>query len=103
MTKAVVQMSGIDGWCFGVEFFIQAALFARTGYADWEIEFNDKTLEVRRALIHSFNGGIELNTTYRGFKPIKFALGDNMYSWQTTWKEVQRIVSELKEVPPYKG
>jgi len=32
-----VELHG-DGWCFGMAWFVMAALFEKTGYADWTLE-----------------------------------------------------------------
>lgn len=50
--KNRIEITGPDGWCFGSNFWLQAALFERTGCADWEIIYGKAQgqFRVRRAV-----------------------------------------------------
>jgi hypothetical protein len=93
-----VTLQGRDTWCFGVDFFIQAALFQRTAYADWEIireagEYS--SFSARRAVMIGRD-----RVAYDVLRGGRLDLGhDGGYSWHFVWKQAQAAVSRLDFEP----
>lgn len=60
MSHRTITVSGPDQWCFGIEFWVQAALFERTGFSDFSIRYDVTTgaLSVRRNSLIRAGGGI---------------------------------------------
>ena len=81
-----------DNWVFGPEFFIQAALFEVTGYADWEIDItvgdrhNRTDGEAHYRVVAKRCVRIEMPDNIRTYKTKSFEVNGNMYSYQSIFK-----------------
>lgn len=94
-----------DGWAFGIEFFIQAALFKLTGYADWRIKTGtgcrhnmtdgevDYFVSAYRVLSEDFNGHVLQKTKFP-----KFGFNANAYSWKSIYQSALAAAKEAKRL-----
>lgn len=100
-----------DGWCFGTKFFIQAALFELTKYADWHIEFlaggpcdnmtngqTDTYYYAWRAVVQeSVEARRQYQTTHVAMIPA-FRINANSYSYQTVFASALSAVQPAKDI-----
>ena len=98
--KLVVE--GGATWAFGLEFWLQAAMFERTGYADWEItiSYDDKRRigKVKRIICTDYRlGKIVKRSGLMAF--VNFPdLFDSIYSTTETFDWARQLVRQLEFV-----
>ncbi len=96
--RAILDVE-VDGWCLGVSFFIQIALFNKTGMADWIIE--GRTYEP-----HHMADGV-FDATYTAWRhggsykeritnPLRICA--DSYSYQSVMNAAEAAVAEAKFV-----
>lgn len=97
-----IEIKG-DQWCFGVPFFIQAALFEHTGYADWEINltkgprFNNTDGQVD--YIVECSRVIMIDDHKKYYDTINIRVGGNIYSFQSIFNSaLEAIMEEMQRV-----
>jgi hypothetical protein len=92
-----VHVSGPDQVCFGIEFWIQAALFERTGYSDFQIHYEDRSglLTVRRNNSIGFRDGqpVGLAGIESAITPTR--LEEQRFSWQSVQQWAREAVTGM--------
>ena len=97
-----LTIEGGSTWAFGIEFWIQAALFERTGYADWKIaiSFQNKRRigKVKRVICSEYRDGkLKKESGLLAF--VNYPdLFDSIYSTTETFDWARKLVKQLEFV-----
>ena len=105
-----------DGWCMGRRFFIQCALFKRTGYADWTIvhdgrgDRDNRTDGETDAYYYAYRvAGSKTSPNRPGMQVLsldlvpKFRVHANAYSYQSVFQGASESIENTTshDLTPY--
>lgn len=103
-TPRRLTVQGADWPCFGVEFWIQAALFEHTGYANFTIEYDCRDLTPERNGRLTVRRATKRDGALRPLEGVEATvttppLDDARHSWKAVQAWAREIVATMQFTP----